>query len=369
MALHFQVEHRDPGSAARSGTLQTPHGPVTTPAFMPVGTYGAVKGLRAQDLEAMGFQLLLANAYHLAERPGVEVVEAVGGLHRFMGWERALLTDSGGYQVFSLAERCEVDDDGVTFRSPLDGAVRRLTPEGVVELQARLGSDVAMVLDECIASPARRKAAEAAVRRTESWARRSRAVAHLLPGGLFAIVQGSVHADLRRSHAAELAAMGFDGYAVGGLSVGEEKELTWQMLEAAAEGLPADRPRYLMGMGTPADLVEAVARGVDLFDCVLPTRNARNGLAFTGAGPVNLKNRRYARDPRPLDPDCDCPTCRRYGRAYLRHLKLRNEMLGAILLTWHNLHHYLDTMRRIRQAIASAGLAALRAAAADAARG
>lgn len=362
VGMSFEIVAREPGSRARRGRLHTPHGVVETPAFMPVGTYGAVKGMRAQDLQELGVQIVLGNAYHLAERPGAELVARLGGLHRFIGWSGPILTDSGGYQVFSLADRCEVDDGGVTFRSPLDGSRQRLTPETVVRIQAQLGSDIAMVLDECVASPAERGVAERAVRRSQAWAERSVALKDELPGGLFGIVQGSDHADLRHGHARALADLEFDGYAVGGLSVGEDKARTWRMLEAAIDGLPEERPHYVMGMGTPADLVEGVYRGADLFDCVIPTRHARNGTAFTAEGPINIRNARFADDDRPLDPACTCPTCERYGRAYLRHLATRGEMLGPILLTWHNLARYLDTMRTIRQAVESAALTDLRAA-------
>lgn len=360
MPLSFAVTDRDPDTAARCGLLETPHGNVQTPAFVPVGTYGAVKGMRAEDLEALGAEIILGNAYHLSERPGAERIAALGGLHAFMGWRRPILTDSGGYQVFSLAHRRELDDDGVTFQSTLDGSMRRFTPESVIDIQAGLGSDVAMVLDECVASPADRGTAEQAVRRTQAWAERSRAVADRLPGGLFGIVQGSVYPELRRQHAELLVPLDFDGYAVGGLAVGEEKAATWAGLEAAVGGLPQDKPRYVMGMGTPLDLIEAVARGVDLFDCVMPTRHARNGMAFTRNGRIAIKNRAHADDGSPLDPDCACPTCRRYSRAYLRHLHVRGEMTASILLTWHNLFHYLDSMRSIRHAIASARFAEFR---------
>jgi len=358
--LSFSVTHRDPSSAARCGVLETPHGTVDTPAFMPVGTYGAVKGMRADDLEELGAQIILGNAYHLSERPGAAEIAALGGVQAFMGWNKPVLTDSGGYQVFSLSDRCQIDDDGVTFQSTLDGSRRRFTPESVVDIQAQLGSDIAMVLDECVASPADRATAEAAVTRTQEWAVRSRAVADRLPGGLFGIVQGSVYPDLRAAHAEQLTALDFDGYAIGGLAVGEEKEATWIGLDAAAANLPEDKPRYVMGMGTPADLVEGVARGVDMFDCVMPTRHARNGMAFTSEGRVSIKKRVYAADDRPLDPACGCPTCRRYSRAYLRHLTVRGEMTAGILMTWHNLFHYLDSMRSIRHAIASASFAEFR---------
>ncbi len=360
MPLSFSVTARDPSSAARCGVLGTPHGAVQTPAFMPVGTYGAVKGMRAEDLEELGVQIVLSNAYHLDERPGAVEIQALGGLQKFMGWNGPILTDSGGYQVFSLADRCEVDDDGVTFKSTLDGSLRRLTPESVVDIQVRLGSDIAMVLDQCVASPADRAIAEAAVRRSQDWAERSRTIAERLPGGLFGIVQGSVYPDLRAAHAEQLTGLDFDGYAVGGLAVGEDKDLTWAALDASTAVLPEDKPRYVMGMGTPSDLVEGVARGVDLFDCVMPTRHARNGTAFTSEGRISIRKRQYAADDGPLDPACGCPTCRRYSRAYLRLLQVRGEMSAGILLTWHNLFHYLDTMRSIRHAIASATFAEFR---------
>lgn len=358
--MHFEVLREDPHSAARLGRLHTPHGIVETPAFMPVGTYGTVKGLRAEDLEALGAQIMLCNAYHLEERPGSATIQALGGLHAFTGWPGPILTDSGGYQVMSLANRRRVDDDGVTFRSPLDGQARRLTPESVVAIQARLGVDVAMVLDECVASPADRITAERAVARSQSWAERSRPLAEDLTGGLFAIVQGSVYADLRATHARRLAALDFDGYAIGGLSVGEDKESTWVSLEAAVAELPAGRPRYVMGMGLPADLVDGVRRGVDLFDCVIPTRHARNGMAFTADGTLVIRHARYANDPAPLDPGCACPACARYSRAYIRHLKLRKEILASVLMTVHNVWHYLDTMRRVRQSLASGATVEMR---------
>ncbi len=360
--IAFGVERKDAGSGARTGQLQTPHGCIQTPAFMPVGTYGAVKGMPAEQLERLGVQILLANAYHLWERPGAEIIREVGGIHRFMGWTAPILTDSGGYQVMSLADRRSIDDDGVTFHSPLDGQYRRLTPELVVEIQAMLGVDVAMVLDECIASPAEYVDAARAVRRSLMWAERSRPLAGKLAGGLFGIVQGSVYPELREAHARQLAALEFDGYGIGGLAVGESKGQTWAALSAATGVLPTDRPRYVMGMGTPDDLIEAVAHGVDLFDCVMPTRHARNGVAFTSNGTVTVRHARHASDDGPLDATCECPTCERYSRAYLRHLKLRGEMLGGVLMTIHNLWHYLDTMRRIRHAIGSGAFAETRAA-------
>ncbi len=360
MPLSFSIVAKDDATQARCGELVTPHGIVKTPAFMPVGTYGSVKGLRAEDLEALGAQIVLSNAYHLAERPGADVIAALGGIQKFMAWNGPVLTDSGGYQVFSLADRCAIDDQGVTFQSTLDGSERRLTPESVIDIQAQLGSDIAMVLDECVANPAERSTAEAAVERTQQWAESSVELKNRLPGGLFGIVQGSLYPELREAHAQRLSDLDFDGYAVGGLSVGEEKNVTWEVLEAATRALPESKPRYVMGMGTPADLIEGVARGVDMFDCVMPTRHARNGTAFTSEGRISIRNSRYERDAGPLDPACSCPTCRRYSRAYLRLLKQRGEMLGSILLTWHNVFHYLDSMRTIRHAIISAGFVDLR---------
>jgi queuine tRNA-ribosyltransferase len=357
--ISFDLIATDESTGARLGMLETPHGVVETPAFMPVGTYGTVKGLRSEALEEIGAQIVLANAYHLSERPGEELIREIGGLHRFMGWNRPILTDSGGYQVLSLAARRTIDDEGVTFRSPLDGQYRRLTPERVVSIQAALGVDIAMVLDECVASPAELGVARSAVERSQLWAERSRAVADALPGGLFGIVQGSVYPELRAEHARRLVGLDFDGYAVGGLSVGESKEATWSALEAATSELPTDRPRYVMGMGVPEDLVRGVALGADMFDCVIPTRHARNGVAFTTEGPITVRHAIHARDPRPLDESCGCPACARYSRAYLRHLKLRGEMLAGVLLTLHNVWHYLDTMGRIRQAIATGAFADL----------
>jgi queuine tRNA-ribosyltransferase len=359
--IRFESLEQCADTAARVGRLTTPHGVVETPAFMAVGTYGSVKGLRAEDLESLGAQIILSNAYHLWERPGVEIIAGLGGLHEFMGWERPILTDSGGYQVMSLADRRTIDEDGVTFRSPLDGQYRRLDPPTVIDIQAGLGVDLAMVLDECVASPAEFDVAERAVERSMRWAEQSRPLASRLRGGLLGIVQGSVFPDLRAAHARRLVDLDFDGYAIGGLAVGESKEQTWEAIEAAVPELPPDRLRYVMGMGYPSDLVEAVARGVDLFDCVIPTRHARNGMAFTREGTLVIRHTRYATDPAPLDPDCGCPTCARYSRAYLRHLRLRGEMLGGVLMTQHNLWHYLDTMRRIRHAIASGSFAELRA--------
>ncbi len=345
--------------------MVTPHGDIETPAFMPVGTQGAVKGVTHRDLADVGAAILLANTYHLYLRPGDDLIARMGGLHRFIGWDKPILTDSGGYQVFSLASRRTITEEGARFRSHLDGSAHLLTPEKATDIQAQLGSDIAMVLDECLAHPATTDTARVSMERTSRWARRARERWLLLgdsppmPGVVvtnpgqaqFGIVQGSVFADLRRESAEATTAVGFEGYAIGGLSVGEPPEVMYEMVGSTTPWLPEDRPRYLMGAGTPEDLVEAVARGVDLFDCVLPTRNARNGQLFTANGRINIKNLRYAEDSRPPDPDCGCYTCRSMSRAYLRHLFLADERGAATLNTLHNLHFYLDTLSRIRDAI------------------
>lgn len=320
---------------------------------MPVGTYGAVKGLTPAQLAEAGCQVLLANTYHLMLRPGADAVQRLGGLHRLMSWPGALLTDCGGYQVFSLADLRRIDDDGVEFRSHLDGDLVRLTPESTVETQNRLGADMIMVLDECPPLPADADALRAAVQRTVNWARRGRA-AHGRPDqALYGIVQGGLDVPLRRACLEQLVEIGFDGYALGGLSVGEPPESMHELLEAFAGELPADRPRYLMGVGTPRDLVMAVAAGIDQFDCVLPTRNGRKGYAFTSAGPLRLRNARYKLDDGPLDPACDCYACRGFSRAYLRHLVLCREVLGGTLVSLHNVHFYQSLMRQMRAAIAA----------------
>jgi len=359
----FQVLKTDP-TGARLGRLTTPHGVIDTPAFMPVGTAGTVKGLTQQTLADLGVQILLGNTYHLYLRPGHELIRNMGGLHRFMSWPGAILTDSGGYQVFSLSDLRKVTDEGVRFRSHLDGSEHFLTPEKSIEVQQALGSDIAMVLDECIEYPAERGRAAEAARRTMEWAQRCRDYARehegasTTPGqALFGIVQGGAYADLRRESARRLVELDFPGYAIGGLAVGEPHEMTCELAAAAAAELPAARPRYLMGVGLPEQLSDYVACGVDMMDCVLPTRNARNGCLFTSAGRISIKNARYAADSRPLDENCSCMVCRNYSRAYLRHLYMANEVLAAILNTHHNVHFYLDTMRKIRQAIAFGELA------------
>jgi queuine tRNA-ribosyltransferase len=353
----FTVTHTD--GSARRGVLQTAHGTIETPVFMPVGTQGAVKALTPQHLEEIGASIILGNTYHLMLRPGDELIARRGGLHRFIGWNKPILTDSGGYQVFSLAERRKIEENGVEFRSHLDGTSYLLTPERAVDIQANLGSDIAMVLDECPALPATHDVINASVELTSRWANRCR-LKHLERHGgkdgpdaflQFGIVQGGTFSDLRRKSAELTVAIGFEGYAIGGLSVGEPNETMYEVVAQTTPYLPVDKPRYLMGVGTPLDIVEAVARGVDMFDCVLPTRNARNGQLLTSEGPVNIKNAQYAEDDGPADPSCTCYTCRNFSRAYLRHLYMAGEMTGGTLNTLHNLSFYLDTMRRIREAI------------------
>jgi queuine tRNA-ribosyltransferase len=355
-AFSFEVTHTQ--GAARRGVLTTPHGAIDTPAFMAVGTQGAVKAVTHRDLDDLGAPIILANTYHLYLRPGAARIGAFGGLHAFIGWKKPILTDSGGYQVFSLAARRTVHEEGATFRSHLDGSEHLLTPESAVDIQAQLGSDIAMVLDECLEHPASHDRARESLERTLRWARRARE--HFLrtkhsganPGqAQFGIIQGGTFADLRKRSVDETVAIGFDAYAIGGLSVGEPIPEMYDMTEQTAPLLPVDRPRYLMGVGTPIDLVESVARGIDMFDCVLPTRNARNGQLFTSTGRLNIKNAEYADDPRPLDERCGCYTCRSFSRAYLRHLFMAQEMTAGTLNTLHNLYFYLDTMRRIREAI------------------
>jgi queuine tRNA-ribosyltransferase len=350
----FTVLERDSTTAARLGLLRTPHGDVRTPAFMPVGTAAAVKALPHEWLEELGAEIVLANTYHLYLRPGHERIERLGGLHRFMAWPRPILTDSGGYQVFSHRELRKLTEDGALFQSHLDGSRHFLTPEKVVDVQRALGSDILMVLDECTPYPASRVDTEASMELSMRWAARGRSRWRETeaPGTLFGIVQGGMFPDLRRRSVEALLDLDLPGVAIGGLSVGEPKELMFEVLQSTAPLLPWDRPRYLMGVGTPRDLVRAVAEGIDMFDCVLPTRNARNGCLFTSEGRLLIKNARFADDPSPPDPACRCRVCRRYSRAYLRHLHMAGEHLSATLNTYHNLSFYLDTMRKIREAIA-----------------
>lgn len=351
----FTLEGQD--GSARAGRLQTGHGEVLTPVFMPVGTQGTVKAIDQRDLVDLDARIILGNTYHLYLRPGAEILEKFGGLHGFMKWDRAILTDSGGYQVFSLSELRTIKEEGVTFKSHLDGSKHLFTPEQVVHVQRSIGSDVMMVLDECAPFPCDREYAERSVDLTTRWAERSRQAFESSSPRYgraqmqFGIVQGSVYEDLRARSAHAIASMGFEGHAIGGLAVGEEATEMYRVVEAVTPQLPADRPRYLMGVGTPENLIEAVARGVDMFDCVLPTRNGRNGQVFTSSGTLNLRNAVHRDDDRPLDGSCSCSTCRRYPRAYLRHLFMAKEVLGLHLATIHNLTFYLNLMRDMRSAI------------------
>ncbi|MFQ5829296.1 MAG: tRNA guanosine(34) transglycosylase Tgt [Candidatus Methylomirabilia bacterium] len=349
--VQFEVIKSD--GAARVGRLATPHGVVETPAFMPVGTQGSVKGLTPEELKTVGAQIVLANTYHLHLRPGHRLIANLGGLHRFMGWDGPLLTDSGGFQVYSLSAVRTITEEGVRFRSHLDGSEQFLTPELSVQVQQALGADIIHPLDECLASPASRLDTEQSLALTLRWAARARAVHASGAGrqGLFGIVQGGTYEDLRRRAVEETCALGFDGYAIGGMGVGEPKPLMLDLVALVGSLLPMDQPRYLMGVGKPPDLVEAVARGVDLFDCVLPTRNARNGQLFTSEGVLTIKNARYARDPAPPEEGCRCYTCQRFSRAYLRHLYVAQELLAPRLLTLHNLTFYLTLLARMREAI------------------
>jgi queuine tRNA-ribosyltransferase len=382
-SLSFELDAKD--GAARAGILQTRRGEIETPVFMPVGTAGTVKGIRFEELEApdLNAQIILGNTYHLWLRPGIEVIRACGGLHNFIGWNRAMLTDSGGFQVWSLAEIRKVTEEGTEFRSHIDGALCFLSPEISMEVQGVLGAEIAMAFDECPPGQIDHEAAKRSMELTLRWAERSKG-AHIARAAslrsaeplkskdpmqagslhhrqaLFGIIQGASHLDLRRESLERTAEIGFDGYAIGGLSVGEEKPVMLDIIEDIAPRMPADKPRYLMGVGAPEDLVESVARGVDMFDCVLPTRNGRNGQAFTSRGKLNIKNARFTNDTRPLDETCSCSVCQRHSRAFIRHLYLAGEMLASILLTHHNLAFFLDTMKRVRQAIRSGQFAKFR---------
>ena len=353
--MTFQLIGSDGG--ARAGTLATDHGTVDTPVFMPVGTQATVKAVEPRELAELGADVILGNTYHLVLRPGLEVIEAAGGLHKFMSWGGSILTDSGGYQIFSLNGLRTLDDDGVSFRSHLDGSLLRFTPEAVIEHQRRLGSDIMMVLDECTPYPCPHSEAKAAVRRTHAWASRSRkAIAEsdaLYAHGqaAFGIVQGSVFPDLRKESAQELTQLDFDGYAIGGLAVGEPAQDMYRILDGVVELLPASKPRYLMGVGTPENLLEALERGLDMFDCVLPTRNGRNGTVFTSRGTLNLRNAVHKTDLSPIDPGCKCYACANFSRAYLRHLVSSGEILGLQLATIHNIHFFVSLMREARRAI------------------
>jgi queuine tRNA-ribosyltransferase len=345
--LAFRLTATD--GLARLGEVETPRGVIATPAFMPVGTLGAVKGMLPQQLEAAGASVMLANLYHLALRPGIEVIRDLGGLHTFTGWSRPILTDSGGFQVFSLAGLRRIDEDGVTFRSHLDGAALRFTPESVVAMQQDLGVDIAMMLDECPPWPVTEPMAAAALARTERWARRALEVPRR--GALFGIVQGSVFPALRRAAAERLGGLPFEGFAIGGVAVGEPEVERREVVEVTAPALPADKPRYLMGLGYPRDILHAVRHGVDLFDCVLPARNARHGVLFTRTGVLKIKNATHRRDERPVDAACGCPLCSRVSRAFLHHLVRAGELTAPVLATLHNVHFYLDFMASLREAI------------------
>ena len=369
-ALRFQVEAQE--GEARAGVLTTRRGRIETPVFMPVGTAGTVKGIRFEELESadLDARIILGNTYHLWLRPGIDVIRSAGGLHRFTGWHRALLTDSGGFQVWSLGALRKVTEEGTEFRSHVDGSLRFLSPEVSMEVQAALGSDIVMVFDECAPGKTGHEETERSMSLTARWAKRSREAFDRFQAegadtgrvelqglsgrqALFGIIQGASHLDLRRNSLEQTVNIGFDGYAIGGLSVGEEKPVMFEVIDDIAPRMPRDAPRYLMGVGTPEDLVDAVARGVDMFDCVLPTRNGRTGQAFTSRGKLNIKNAQWTSDSRPLDDSCTCSVCRRHSRAYLRHLYMSGEMLASILLTHHNLAFFLDTMRGVRQSIRS----------------
>jgi queuine tRNA-ribosyltransferase len=356
MTLSWHHEAQD--GAARAGVLHTAHGTVPTPIFMPVGTAGTVKAMTADAVRATGARMVLGNTYHLMLRPGAERIARLGGLHRFMDWHGPILTDSGGFQVMSLSGLRKMDADGVTFQSHVDGSRHRLTPERSVEIQHLLGADVTMCFDECTPFPTTHEQAATSMRLSMRWAARSREAFVPRAGhGLFGIVQGSVFPDLRAESVAALTDIGFEGYAVGGLAVGEGQDAMFTTLECTTPLLPADKPRYLMGVGTPSDLIGAVRRGIDMFDCVMPTRSGRTGRGYTRGGVINIRNARHAEDDRPLDPDCVCPACRGHSRAYLHHLFKANEMLGPMLLTWHNIQYYQDLMAELRAGILAGDLA------------
>ncbi|MBN2427512.1 MAG: tRNA guanosine(34) transglycosylase Tgt [Deltaproteobacteria bacterium] len=350
--FNFTLLKKDSLTQARLGEIRTRRGLIETPIFMPVGTQGTVKGMLPETLLDLGAQIILGNTYHLYLRPGHELIRQLGGLHTFMNWPRPILTDSGGFQVFSLGKLCKISEEGVCFQSHLDGSRHNLTPEFSIAVQEALGSDIIMAFDECVPYPSTREYVRDATERSTRWARRSKSAWRQEEGSaLFGIVQGGMYEDLRRRSSEDLLSIGFGGYAVGGLSLGEEIVLMYDIMEFSLPLLPEDRPRYIMGVGTPEDLVEGVARGADMFDCVMPTRNARNGVLFTNSGKISIKQSRYREDPNPLDPECTCYVCRHYSRAYLRHLFQANEILSSVLNTQHNLHYYLDLMKKIRAAI------------------
>jgi queuine tRNA-ribosyltransferase len=358
--VDFSVQQADHETSARLGRLSTAHGQIDTPAFMPVGTLGPVKGIDPLDLEQLGFRLMLNNAYHLYLRPGHKIVAEMGGLHRFTGWPGAILTDSGGFQIFSLAKLCKVSDEGVSFQSHLDGSTHFITPETAIDIQEALGADIMMAFDHCVALPAAKEVVRDAVRRTTLWAQRCQASRRRMDQALFGIVQGGLDADFRVTSARNLVGLGFEGYAVGGLSVGESKAEMYAMLDVTVPELPASKPRYLMGVGMPEDLIEGAARGIDLFDCVVPSRHGRTGSLFTNFGRVVIKQARYLRDEQPIDPECGCPVCARYSRAYLHHLFQVKEMLASRLNTIHNLWYFADLMGQVRSAILQGTLRSFR---------
>ena len=357
----FQIDSRD--GRARRGRITTPRGEIRTPAFMPVGTAGTVKAMLPENVAATGADILLGNTYHLMLRPGAQRVADMGGLHRFMNWEKPILTDSGGFQVMSLAELRRMSEDGVRFRSHIDGSEHMLNPETSMEIQRLLGSDIVMAFDECTPFPAEKEVAAASMKLSMRWAKRSREAFGDRPGhALFGIQQGSIFKDLREESSNSLQEVGFEGYAIGGLAVGEGQARMFEVLDYAPAMLPDDRPRYLMGVGKPDDLVGAVARGIDMFDCVLPSRSGRTGQAFTRRGVVNIRNARHAAEPRPMDPDCTCPACRSYSRAYLHHVNKAGEIIASMLMTWHNLHYYQELMAGLRDAVGAGTLAQFTAA-------
>lgn len=349
--IEYQLRQHDRQTKARLGQLRTARAVIETPTFMPVGSLGPVKGLEPDDLHGLGFRLMLNNAYHLYLRPGHKIVAELGGLHAFTGWPGAILTDSGGFQIFSLAKLCTVTDEGVTFQSHIDGSTHFISPETAIEIEEALGADIIMAFDQCVALPATREAIKEGVRRTKLWAERCQASRRRTDQALFGIVQGGLEADLRVESARDVVGLGFEGYAIGGLSVGESKADMYAMLDVTVPELPDSKPRYLMGVGLPEDLLEGVARGIDMFDCVVPSRHGRTGSLFTGSGRVVIKQAQYRRDERPVDSDCGCPVCKRYSRAYLHHLFNVKEMLGSRLNTIHNLWFFADFMQRIRSSL------------------
>lgn len=351
-AVTYELIKKDSRTKARRGRVNTPHGPIETPVFMPVGTAGTVKAMKPEEVRDMGAQIILGNTYHLYLRPGHEVVKAAGGLHKFMNWERAILTDSGGFQVFSLGAMRKISEEGVEFRSHIDGSKHMLSPEKSMEIQNALGSDIMMAFDECAPYPADRNYVKNSLERTTRWLKRCEEYhKNTEQQSLFGIMQGGMYKDLRKQSAEEIVELDLPGYAIGGLSVGEPKEIMYEVMDDCVDYLPADKPRYLMGVGSPDCLFEGVERGIDMFDCVLPTRIARHGMAMTSQGRVNIKNAKYERDFTPLDPNCDCYTCRNYSKAYLRHLFKSDEILSSMLMTTHNLHFLVNTMAGIRKAI------------------